>query len=59
MPCAAQHRWNIETDALVNSSKSEKLLDFETDNKLTFDEHIRSKCKKPTAKLSALIRVFI
>ena len=41
--------------ALISSSKCEKLLGVEIDNKFTFDEHIRSKCKKASAKLNALI----
>ena len=43
--------------ALINSSKCEKLIDFKIDNKLTFDEDIRSIYKKASAKLNALSRV--
>ena len=40
--------------ALINSSKYEKVLGVKIDNKLTFDEHITSICKKASGKLNAL-----
>lgn len=43
--------------ALRNNSKCEKLLGVKIDNKLMFDEYIRSTCKKASAKLNALNRV--
>ena len=42
---------------LINNSKCEKLLGVKTDNKLMFDEHIKSICKKASTKLNALNRV--
>ena len=42
--------------ALLNSNKCEKLLGVKTDNKLTFDEHIRSICKKSSREVNALYR---
>ena len=42
--------------ALISSSKWEKSC-VKIDSKLTFDEHIRSICKKASAKLNALSRV--
>ena len=43
--------------ALRNNSKCEKLLGVKIDNKLMFDEYIRSTCKKASAKLNGLNRV--
>ena len=44
-------------EALVQSSKSVKLLGVRIDNKLNFDEHVSNICKKVSLKLHALARV--
>ena len=41
----------------VSSSNKEKLLGIPLDNKLDFDSHITSLCKKAGQKLSALARM--
>ena len=41
----------------IPSSKCEKLLDIHIDNKLTFEPHVRSLCKKASQKLNAFARI--
>ena len=41
----------------ISSSNKEKLLGILLDNKLNFDSHITSLCKKAGQKLSALARI--
>lgn len=43
--------------ALRNNSKCEKLLGVKIDNKLMFDVHVTSICKKASAKINVLNRV--
>ena len=43
--------------AVINSSKCQKLLGVKIDNRLTFNEYIRSTCKKASAQLNALNRL--
>ena len=40
----------------ISYSKCEKLLDIHTDNKLTFEPHVRSVCKNASQKLNAFAR---
>ena len=41
----------------VKNSREEKLLGVKTDNKLSFENHVSSLCKKTSQKLHALRRV--
>ena len=41
----------------ISNSKCEKLLGIHIDNKLTFEPHIRSLCKKASQKLNAFARI--
>ena len=41
----------------IHNSNNQKLLGVTIDNKLTFNEHVTSLCKKATKKLHALTRV--
>ena len=41
----------------ISSSKYEKLLGIHIDNKLTFEPHVRSLCKKASQKLNAFARI--
>ena len=41
----------------ISKSKSEKLLGIHIDNKLTFEPHVRSLCKKASQKLNAFARI--
>ena len=43
-------------DSLIKASSCEKLLGVKIDYKLTFDEHVKSLCKKENKKLRALAR---
>ena len=47
---------NIGKD-IIRGSKVEKLLGVKIDNKLRFDEHVSTLCKKASQKLHALVRV--
>ena len=47
---------NIGTTQIENS-KYQKLLGFNIDSKLTFEDHINRICKKTSAKLNALSRI--
>ena len=42
---------------LLESSKEEVVLGVTVDNKLTFDSHIKSICRKSSQKLGALLRI--
>ena len=44
-------------ESLIESTNCEKLLRVKIDCKLSFDEHIKTICKKASKKLSALDRV--
>ena len=46
-------------ESLIESTNCEKLLSVKIDCKLSFDEHIKTICKKASKKLSALDRVFL
>ena len=41
----------------ISSSKCEKFLGIHIDNKLTFEPHVRSLCKKASQKLNAFARI--
>ena len=41
----------------LENSKKEVILGITTDNKLTFDSHVKSMCRKAGQKLSALARI--
>ena len=41
----------------ISNSKCEKLLGIRIDNKMTFDPHVRSLCKKDSQKLNAFARI--
>ena len=41
----------------LENSKEEVILGITTDNKLTFDSHVKSMCRKAGQKLSALARI--
>ena len=41
----------------VSNSKCEKLLGIHIDNKLTFEPHVRSFCKKAGQKLNVFARI--
>ena len=41
----------------ISNSKCEKLLGIHFDDKLTFDPHVRSLCKKASQKLNAFARI--
>ena len=41
----------------ISNSKCEKLLGIHIDNKLTFESHVRSLCKKASQKLNAFARI--
>ena len=41
----------------LENSKEEVILRITTDNKLTFDSHIKSICRKAGQKLSTLSRI--
>ena len=41
----------------ISNSKYEKLLGIHIDNKLTFEPHVRSLCKKASQKLNAFARI--
>ena len=41
----------------ISSSKCENLLGIDIDNKLTFEPHVRSLCKKASQKLNAFARI--
>ena len=41
----------------LENSKEEVILGITIDNKLTFDSHIKSMCRKAGQKLSALSRI--
>ena len=41
----------------ITNSKSEKLLGFKCDHKLSFDDHISELCKKTSGKIHVLSRV--
>ena len=41
----------------ISNSKCEKLLGIHIDNKLTFEPHVRSLCKKASQKLNASARI--
>ena len=43
-------------DLLIKTRNSEKLLGVKIDYKLTFDEHVKSLCKKTNNKLRSLAR---
>ena len=47
---------NIEEFVITNSN-DEKLLGIKTDNKLLFENHASSLCKKTSQKLHALARI--
>ena len=42
---------------LLENSKEELVLGIITDNKLTFDSHIKNICRKAGQKLGALLRI--
>ena len=44
-------------DSYVTNSKCEKLLGIKIDNKLSFEPHVDSLCKKASQKLNALSRI--
>ena len=44
-------------ESAIESSSSEKLLGVTIDNKLSFDDHITTLCRKTSQKLHALSRV--
>ena len=41
----------------ISNSKCEKLLGIHFDDKLKFDPHVRSLCKKASQKLNAFARI--
>ena len=47
---------NIE-EFVINNSNDEKLLGIKIDNKLLFENHASSLCKKASQKLHALARI--
>ena len=47
---------NIEEFA-INNSNEEKLLDIKIDTKLSFENHVSSRCKNASQKLHALARI--
>ena len=47
----------IIDNEVIECSKSIKLLGVKIDNKLHFDEHVSSLCKKVSTKIHALVRV--
>ena len=51
-----QYALNIDGNQ-VTSEKSIKLLGVNTDNKLSFDEHVFSLCKKVTNQLNPISRL--
>ena len=53
-----QYTLNIDGNQ-VNLEKSVKLLGINIDNKLSFDEHISSLCKKASNQLNAISRLHI
>ena len=44
-------------EMVISNSKCEKLLGTHIDNKLTFEPHVRSPCKKASQKLNAFARI--
>ena len=49
---------NINIDGfIIKNSNQEKLLGIHIDNKLTFEKHIETICRKASHKLSALSRI--
>ena len=49
--------FKFENVCLGNSKEEEVILGITIDNKLTFDSHIKSICRKAGQKLSALSRI--
>ena len=43
----------------IKNSQSEKLLGITIDNDLKFEDHINNICRKASAKISALSRIWI
>ena len=41
----------------ISNSKYENLLGIHIDNKLTFESHVKSLCKKTSQKLNAFARI--
>ena len=50
------HKFEFD-NLLLEKSKEEVVLGVTIDNKLTFDSHIKSICRKASQKLSALLRI--
>ena len=48
---------NFEFDNLLLENSKEVVLGVTIDNKLTFDSHIKSICRKAGQKLGALLRI--
>ena len=42
-------------DSLIESRTFEKLLGVEIDNKLSFEEHFKSICRKANSKLTTMV----
>ena len=56
--CRNPENDNLEFDnLLLENSKEEVVLGLTTDNKLTFDSHIKNICRKGGQKLDALLRI--
>ena len=49
---------HVQIDSIeIKNSRTERLLGIKFDNKLSFEQHVTSLCKKASQKLHALARV--
>ena len=58
--CIGSNTENVKSEfdhLLLESSKEELILGVTTDNKLTFDSHIKNICRIAGQKLGALLRI--
>ena len=57
---SASNELTVKTNEIqIKSSQSEKLLGITIDNDLKFEDHINNICRKASAKISALSRIWI